>query len=78
MHCFLFLYGLIIDLVLADMAQAARIPLRGEYNSYKKLRRRSTLQARGTSALVDSMDVSYFTNITLGGETFEVLVDTGR
>lgn len=32
----------------------------------------------GTPDLEDTSDLDYFANITLGGEQFQVLIDTGR
>ena len=78
MKCSLALYGLSIGLILADTIEAARMQLRGELNSPNKLRRRSTSSLRGQSTLTDLTDVAYFVNITLGGEEFEVVLDTGR
>jgi hypothetical protein len=51
---------------------AIRFPVQGLVDNSRTLRRRAELE------VVDEKDLSYLTNITLGGQTVTVLLDTGR
>ena len=60
-----------------DLADAVRIGLAGHRTpSRRQFQRRATLT--GTTTLTDSSDITYTTNITLGGNQFSVIIDTGR
>ncbi|TRM63783.1 aspartic peptidase domain-containing protein [Schizophyllum amplum] len=62
---------------LALEASAFHVRMEGQIRP----RSASSLAARGnlegTSPLTNSADISYYTNVTLGGEQFKVLIDTG-
>ena len=62
-----------------DLANAARLALRGRprtRHSFGDLARRANIS--GTTSVSDIGDVQYDTDITLGGQTFTVQIDTGR
>ena len=62
----------------ADLADAVRIGISGQRRTPAAhgLHRRATLN--GTTGLNDGSGVTYTTNITLGGNEFSVIIDTGR
>lgn len=62
--------------VVGDLAQAVRLSIHGRREQDTGLRRRGNVV--GSSPLNNTGDVSYYTNITLGGSPFTVLIDTGR
>ena len=60
-----------------DLADAVRIGITGHRTPPRHtLQRRATLT--GLTGLNDSSDITYTTNITLGGNEFSVIIDTGR
>ena len=59
-----------------DLAEAVRLGIQGKHDLASRLQSRATLT--GTTALNDSSNIQYATNITLGGTPFEVIIDTGR
>lgn len=63
---------LLSSLFFLDFSNALRMPINGK--------RTPTLVPReaGVSSLNNSADISYYTDITLNGTTFSVLIDTGR
>ncbi len=62
----------------ADLAEAVRLGLQGKHIHPIRggLNRRTSLT--GTTSLNDTQDINYTTNITLGGNQFAVIIDTGR
>ncbi|EKM51672.1 uncharacterized protein PHACADRAFT_261953 [Phanerochaete carnosa HHB-10118-sp] len=59
-----------------DLADAVRVGITGRRSlALSKLHRRASLT--GTTGLADSSDITYTTNITLGGNSFSVIIDTG-
>ncbi|KAL6310369.1 acid protease [Sparassis latifolia] len=70
---------LYLSLLLDDLAvRAVRIPISGKQvhrGWWEALTRRTSL-SQGAN-VVDSSDVKYFANLTLGGSPFQVLIDTG-
>ncbi len=72
---------LIISSCLAlatNLAEAARLGLQGKriHPIRSGINRRASLT--GTTSLNDTQDINYTTNITLGGNQFTVIIDTGR
>jgi len=69
--------SLLSFILLGDFACAIRLEFEGRHipADRRGLGRRSSLT--GSSPLGDSADLQYTTNITLGGESFQVLIDTG-
>ncbi|KIK69757.1 hypothetical protein GYMLUDRAFT_34147 [Collybiopsis luxurians FD-317 M1] len=67
---------LLPSLLFLDISNAVRIDVNGRRNAPGLS---SSLNARGigASSLNNSADISYFTDITLNGTTFSVLIDTG-
>lgn len=73
---------LYLSLLLDDLAVSAiRIPFTGHRvphgrtrTGLERLGRRASMTG---STLSDSSDIEYYTNITLGGQSFKVLIDTG-
>jgi hypothetical protein len=65
----------VVSLILVDLASAVRLSLKGRRHApdYPTLHRRGSL-----TPLNNSADISYYTNLTLGGVQFSVLIDTGR
>lgn len=61
---------------LQDLAEAFQLGLQGSLGRSSKLRRRGNIF--GSSSLSDSSDVRYYTNVSLNGQSFQVLIDTGR
>ena len=63
---------------LALEASAYHVRMQGRMRSPADapLARRGNLA--GSSPLTNSADISYYTNVTLGGDDYEVLIDTGR
>ncbi|THG98835.1 hypothetical protein EW026_g3423 [Hermanssonia centrifuga] len=61
----------------ADLAEAVRLGLQGKHIHPIRggLNRRTSLT--GTTSLNDTQDINYTTNITLGGNQFAVIIDTG-
>ena len=59
-----------------DLADALRVGLQGKHARPQLLTRRASLA--GTTVLNDTSNIQYSTNITLGGNQFSVLIDTGR
>lgn len=70
--------SLLTFILLGDFACALRLNFEGRRTTAESrgLQRRGSLA--GTSPLGDSADLQYTTNITVGGVSFEVLIDTGR
>ncbi|PSR78177.1 hypothetical protein PHLCEN_2v7509 [Hermanssonia centrifuga] len=71
---------LIISSFLAlatNLAEAARLGLQGKriHPIRSGINRRASLT--GTTSLNDTQDINYTTNITLGGNQFTVIIDTG-
>lgn len=74
---------LYLSLLLDDLTVSAiRIPFTGHrvphgrtWTGLERLGRRASMTG---STLSDSSDIEYYTNITLGGQSFKVLIDTGR
>ena len=66
---------LYLSLLLDDLSGTHAIRISG-----KKKSRGEGLQTRGamTATLKDDGDLKYYTNRTLNGEVFPVLIDTGR
>lgn len=66
--------------ISSPLALAVRFQVEGRRSlpeaSFPSLARRGNVA--GSSPLNDSADISYVTNITLGGSSFSVLIDTGR
>lgn len=62
--------------VLQDLAEAFRLSLSGSLGGTSKLRRRGNIF--GASTLNDTADIKYTTNLTLNGQTFQTIIDTGR
>ena len=64
----------------SDLAHAAHFSIRGRprsrHSSPHELARRANIT--GTTSVSDVGDVQYDTDITLGGTTFTVQIDTGR
>ena len=52
-----------------------RLKIAGRRTRHELLRRGNI---DGTAALSNNADISYYTNLTLGGEVFTALIDTGR
>ncbi|KAJ8481247.1 hypothetical protein ONZ45_g15374 [Pleurotus djamor] len=68
------------SLAVVDVADAIKLTIHGRReakptNNGVSLRRRGNVS--GSSPLVNHGDVSYYTNITLGGAEFTCLIDTG-
>lgn len=66
---------LYLSFLLDDLSGAHAIRISG-----KRVPREGPLLRRGTMTadLKDDGDLKYYTNISLNGETFPVLIDTGR
>ncbi len=65
-------------LCLAGYSSGLQLKIEGQRNvrpGYELLRRGNM---DGTVALSNHADLSYYTNLTLGGQLFEVMIDTGR
>jgi hypothetical protein len=62
--------------LLQDLAEGFRLSLHGRLGRSLGLRRRGSLY--GTSSLTNTADLQYSTNITLNGQPFATLIDTGR
>ncbi|KAL0960742.1 hypothetical protein HGRIS_005766 [Hohenbuehelia grisea] len=60
---------------VSELAHAVRLSIHGRREQDTGLRRRGNVV--GSSPLNNTGDVSYYTNITLGGSPFTVLIDTG-
>ncbi|KAJ7643879.1 aspartic peptidase domain-containing protein [Roridomyces roridus] len=76
--------SLLSFIFLADLACALRLEIEGRHvpaTERSILSRRSNLASRatlaGSSPLGDSADLQYTTNITIQGQSFQVLIDTG-
>lgn len=67
----LLIYLLLFDLL--PLICAINLPLKGRH-----VPRSSHLDKRASGALKNSNDLRYFTDITLGGKPFEVMIDTGE
>ncbi|KAK0464234.1 aspartic peptidase domain-containing protein [Desarmillaria tabescens] len=67
----------LVLLYLAAYSSGLRLKIEGRHNvqTRHELLRRGNMD--GTSALNNNADISYYTNLTLGGEVFTALVDTG-
>ena len=59
----------------AELVGAVRLGIRQKPGAVLQRRAGSSL---GASTLTDASNLNYYVNITLGGEQFEVLIDTGR
>lgn len=66
-------FGLVL---LQDFTGAARLSLEGHLRRSSNLVRRGNIF--GSSSLNDSSDIQYIANITLNGQSFQTLIDTGR
>lgn len=62
-----------LALLVSPAVNALHIRAVGRRNP---LRRRTSIS--GVSPLVDSADIQYYTNLTMGGQQFTVMIDTGR
>ncbi|KAI0344416.1 acid protease [Trametopsis cervina] len=62
-------------LPLFASATALRVGLHGKPSPASRLQRRASIA--GTTNVDDSSNIEYTTNITLGGNSFEVIIDTG-
>lgn len=62
-------------LAFQDLAVAVQLGIQGTL-SKRFLSSRASIS--GQSTLTDSLNLEYSTNITLGGQIFECLIDTGR
>jgi hypothetical protein len=73
---------LTVALTLAQCYEAAYLPLVSRRNTGSSLARRAQLKAAAggpqIQAMADAQDIRYLANITLGGQTKLVVVDTGR
>jgi len=67
------LYSL-LALESASAAHAIHLRINGRPNN--QLQTRGNLN--GSSPLSNSVDISYYSEITLGGQAYTVLIDTGR
>jgi predicted aspartyl protease len=65
-------------LATLDIVHAAHLELRGKTGVPRSELQRRTSISGLQSSLQDDNNVQYMTNITLNGETFNVLIDTGR
>ncbi len=65
-------------LCLAGYSSGLRLKIEGQRNVRPghELLRRGNMD--GTVALSNYADLRYYTNLTLGGQLFEVMIDTGR
>lgn len=64
-------------LATVDIVNGVHLELRGKTGvSRSELQRRTSLS--GQVSLQDNQNLQYMTNITLNGQTFDVLIDTGR
>lgn len=63
--------------VLTDLTSAVRFDVQGRRHAEPALKHWPRDPAH-MAALTNSGDISYYTNITLGGIPFSVLIDTGR
>ncbi|KAH9949576.1 acid protease [Amylocystis lapponica] len=70
---------LYLGLLLDDLAGAFRIPVVGRQEQWGWPGAGAGVARRAgmTSDLVNSGDVRYYTNVSLGGDMFQVLIDTG-
>jgi hypothetical protein len=70
--------SLLAFVLLGDFSCALRLNFEGRRIPLDRrgLQRRGSLA--GSSPLDDSADLQYTTNITIGGASFDVLIDTGR
>ena len=59
-----------------NLAVAVHFPVIGSSIQQRSLYKRA--EVHGSAPLNNSRDISYRTNITLGGVAFTVLIDTGR
>lgn len=57
-----------------ELVGAIRLDVQGRRG--RNLQRRGDIT--GSSALSDSNDIQYYVNLTLGGQSFQVEIDTGR
>lgn len=66
-------------LAVQDLAAAFRLGLRGtpSKRTTRRLSRRGNISG-GASTLTDSSDIQYSTNLTMNGQSFNCLIDTGR
>ncbi|KAJ3988032.1 aspartic peptidase domain-containing protein [Lentinula detonsa] len=66
-------------LLLGNVSFALQLQVNGQRNGSPSLATSTSLNPRevGTSSLNNSADISYYTDITLNGTTFSVLIDTG-
>ncbi len=62
-------------LCFAGYSSGLQLRIEGRRTRYELLRRGNI---DGTAALSNNADISYYTNLTLGGEVFTALIDTGR
>ncbi|KAI0696265.1 acid protease [Cytidiella melzeri] len=59
-----------------DLAEAVRVGIQGTHTSLaSRLQSRTSLS--GSTSVSDSSNIQYTTNITLGGSSFAVIIDTG-
>ena len=64
-------------LILGNLTAAVRLGLNG-YSTRSSLRRRGNLSGVGNSSLTNNADVQYLTTVTIGGNPYNLLVDSGR
>lgn len=67
----LFAFAVVLPL---ELVGAIRLSLHGTHS--RRLHRRGSIV--GSSGLSDGDDITYSTNLTLGGTQYEVQIDTGR
>lgn len=71
----LFFFGLLVTL---NTAKGVHLELHGKTGiSRSKLQRRTSISGL-ESTVEDDQNIQYMTNITLNGQLFGVLIDTGR
>ncbi|KAJ3817766.1 aspartic peptidase domain-containing protein [Lentinula raphanica] len=71
---------LLLTLQSATVSSALQLEVNGRRNASPSLATSTSLKPRdniGTSSLNNSADISYYTDVTLNGTTFSVLIDTG-
>lgn len=67
---------LFLLLAVLNGTQAYRLKFAGSFTPSSILARQS--RTPGSAMLINEADVSYHTDIVVGNQTFEVLIDTGR
>ena len=69
------LLPLTLFFVFLGFSHAYHFSIQGRQLRSRLGRRGNTI---GTLALSDQNDITYLTNVTLGGELFTIVIDTGR